>query len=762
MRFIVLVLAAMLWASSLYAQSVPNGGAITPGQVWTPTQWTNAWQSKLDANNPVLSNPTINGGTLNGVNVGSSTTTPSGAPSAMALSDVAAQTGTALDAFFVQGDTDYSAALTRACAAGSPILLAAKTYTINNFSGCAITTFTLRGIKGKSVIQRTAASGSNWFTISATNVNIDGIIFDSNKGSVSANQWGVLLNHGGQNINITNSVFKNNSGSLGSCLALLSTGPSAGGSFVIKNSEITGCTFDPLFLASVSNGDVEGNYIHDNSTSGAFIIANGAASGTNYSTNILIRGNRFLNNTGAGLSMGSFAPPYAYGTPAATWINVIGNLFQDNSTYQVSLTNADHVSVVGNQIKQSSSGVSTTGGIDCNSRYPLIEANDLLFPAARFGIDCGGAVEPTIRNNNVNMGNGGSAIDVGGVQNGQVINNHVSLTGTGTAVIIFDMETDGSNNPFPNHTSNVAVHDNDIILSGTTALGVETLDDAGATAGALPVSIIGNRFIGINSATASQDVTYFANAPGIVVQGNTHNGVNGIAVQLNVNTDYVFETVYDYIQGDLTAGSVRAIVNSFIQTYNSGTSILWVLPTAGGSGYTAATTLSANGGCTWTGTPLISAGVIVGVRTTAVGASCSGGTAITATDSGGGSGATFSVGVAPKLPAGKMIQYRSSAGNVLQTGGGAVPIHGTANPIPVANGYYLTLQADATGAVWQVTANPSLSAFTVSGLPTCNSSYNKSTVLVTDANAPTYNGTLTGGSTSVITAICDGSNWRAH
>lgn len=64
MRFIVLVLTAMLWAPSLYAQSVPNGGSITPGQVWTPAQWMNGWQSKVDTTNGVLNSPTINGATL--------------------------------------------------------------------------------------------------------------------------------------------------------------------------------------------------------------------------------------------------------------------------------------------------------------------------------------------------------------------------------------------------------------------------------------------------------------------------------------------------------------------------------------------------------------------------------------------------------------------------------------------------------------------------------------------------------------------------
>jgi hypothetical protein len=42
---------ALLFASLVQAQSVPNGG-ITPGQVWTTPQWVNAWQAKADTANP--------------------------------------------------------------------------------------------------------------------------------------------------------------------------------------------------------------------------------------------------------------------------------------------------------------------------------------------------------------------------------------------------------------------------------------------------------------------------------------------------------------------------------------------------------------------------------------------------------------------------------------------------------------------------------------------------------------------------------------
>lgn len=83
MRFIVLVLTAMLWASALYAQSVPNGMNIIPGQVWTVPQWLNAWQSKVDltngmSRNQTLNTPILNNPTLNGATYGGSITFPGG------------------------------------------------------------------------------------------------------------------------------------------------------------------------------------------------------------------------------------------------------------------------------------------------------------------------------------------------------------------------------------------------------------------------------------------------------------------------------------------------------------------------------------------------------------------------------------------------------------------------------------------------------------------------------------------------------------
>lgn len=50
----------------------------------------------------------------------------------------------------------------------------------------------------------------------------------------------------------------------------------------------------------------------------------------------------------------------------------------------------------------------------------------------------------------------------------------------------------------------------------------------------------------------------------------------------------------------------------------------------------------------------------------------------------------------------------------------------------------------------------------VSTLPSCTSSNVGQLYVVTDALSPTYGGALTGGSSTVALALCNGSAWLAH
>lgn len=92
MRRALLAVAVLAFAvSPAFAQSIPNG-TITSGQIWTPSQWNSAWQSKMDygawsggslcgeglsgttiCSGVALSAPAITGGTANNMAIGGST-----------------------------------------------------------------------------------------------------------------------------------------------------------------------------------------------------------------------------------------------------------------------------------------------------------------------------------------------------------------------------------------------------------------------------------------------------------------------------------------------------------------------------------------------------------------------------------------------------------------------------------------------------------------------------------------------------------------
>lgn len=55
-----------------------------------------------------------------------------------------------------------------------------------------------------------------------------------------------------------------------------------------------------------------------------------------------------------------------------------------------------------------------------------------------------------------------------------------------------------------------------------------------------------------------------------------------------------------------------------------------------------------------------------------------------------------------------------------------------------------------------------LPGFTVSTLPACGAAIKGQPAYVTDATSPTYNGTLTGGGSVVVLALCNGTAWSAH
>jgi len=129
-----------------------------------------------------------------------------------------------------------------------------------------------------------------------------------------------------------------------------------------------------------------------------------------------------------------------------------------------------------------------------------------------------------------------------------------------------------------------------------------------------------------------------------------------------------------------------------------------------------------------------------------------------------------------------VIIGQNVASTTLTTGGNNVIIGTTSSCDAGSSGQNTSVHICAGSTdVFTVTAanTPSTSVSTVAGtltaaagivvpntvvgsLPTCNAGAKGQMWGVTDASSPTYNATLTGGSSTYALAVCNGTNWTAH
>lgn len=75
-------------------------------------------------------------------------------------------------------------------------------------------------------------------------------------------------------------------------------------------------------------------------------------------------------------------------------------------------------------------------------------------------------------------------------------------------------------------------------------------------------------------------------------------------------------------------------------------------------------------------------------------------------------------------------------------------------------GTWIDVSADSSGNL--VLPIVKLPPYTVSTLPACNAGNKGDLAYVTDATSPTYNGSLTGGGSVVVSVFCNGTSWTSH
>jgi hypothetical protein len=668
--------------------------------------------------------------------------------------------GAPLDSFRQIVDADDTAALSRAAAACVPVLLGPKSYAINNYSfsgtgGCD--NFTVHGVKGKSVIQRTTSAGASFMSILAKTVDVDGVTFDFNAPTVATPKWGLLLSRGGQNVSITNSAFKNLTNAAGACVALVSTGPAAGGSFTFKGNDISACAGHGALFGSVSNGVIRNNNFHDNPSFTLDILSWGTASRTNFSKDVVVSENRFTNNV-RGVRAGAWNAPYAANQiPAAAYITFRDNTFTEIGGYNLAL-NGDRMTATGNKFTRPSGMSSTGGAMNCVTTNSTISNNTVDYTGVRWGLDCGGSIDTLVSGNHISM-DSGTLINFGAAVGSTAEENYLEVNGSpvaATGIMIPSSDDDGAGNGFPFATSGIVVQHNHITVNATTATGVRIPDNAGGLAGTLPIRVVNNDFTLGAGVSSYYAIKWAGKENSVVIDGNTIDGTNSYNLGPNGSGDVVLSNVF---LGGTISGTNSKTVRAFVtndQSNYSDNSIWAAWPTSGGSGYHyATTTVTASGGCTWIGSVEVYAGVIQGVRTLTPGTNCYGAT-ITVSDSDAtpGTGAVIAVMNEPEVPLNSYINYYARFPQLLQAAG--APTKNSARamiftptiPLQLSAGSLVRLQRRFTGAHWQA-SQPSPSSFAVGSLPTCNSAALGAQIIVTG-----------GASGKRGPARCDGTNWK--
>ncbi len=605
-------------------------------------------------------------------------------------------------------------------------------------------------VPGSAVLKRIGTGGgSQTIAISASKFTCTGLTFDFNKAAVVANQWGVFLNSVGQNVAFTRCKFKDNGGALGSGVAFLNTlaANDPTGQMLIDDCEFSGFTWNAIYVGSRSNVIVRGCRVHDNSGTAIDAAAYLGGSLTNFSSDVLIVDNSVYNNA-VGIQIGGFGPPYDFTVPPCKRAIVTDNRLWDNGT-MLGLQGHE-IECSENQIFRVDAVADIGAAMFVNAMYVNVTNNRIVLSDADWGIDFGGSTGVQVAGNIIRM-TSGILINAGGTADCTVRDNQVvaDSSGGGNAYCcyILDFESDGSGRDFPTQCTNLLVEDNQFLMIGNGSRGVTVRDNAGGGSGKIPLSILQNAFVLSSGANGTFCTDVVGNTQ--IVQRNTKNGTVKQFLNPNGGLDLVFDQVTDEIVTFAGSGAtveIRSVVSGFTSANGPGESILWVNAANPGSGYTEATTLSANGstgGSGWVGSPVISNGGIIGVRTTSRGSGYTGTLTISATDSGGGSGATFTVVNLPGQLVKMLTVLSSSDLNVVRRSGGYVSISG--DPMVLGKGGNFTLSKESNTA-WRLDALE-LARLNVADVPAATAAMAKAKAWIEDS------------ATKKFLAMCDGTGW---
>jgi hypothetical protein len=657
-------------------------------------------------------------------------------------------TGTAVTAI-VPG---YAAAFARAYAGCFAVRLGPYSYPIGSNIDWPSTcpSMTIVGTPGVSTLQRDAAGAGLQSSAPASYMN--GVTVDCNEAALGTTngQYCFVFATPGQATELVDVKAENMYGDLGSCLAFIHNGSLSIDWTLLDKVEITNCNARPLYLASTNNVVGRNLWVHDDPGGGGVNVQpSGTPSSTNYSYNIDIQG-RFERD-GTGVALGGWSTPYTFTTPGVVNARVHDSQFIDNSSYDLSMQGssltADH-----NQFTVQS--VAPVAGIDCNGNDYLINDNIFDLPGAGNAADCGGTNGLDLAHNDVTMTTGGGW-NLGGVTNGTSEFNTFWLSNGAGAISAQPQEGSGVSiiTNFPNVASNIHLWRDKIIMSGSATIGVRFKNNACGTVGANPC-YISEDFVRVSGAGSGNDIILWGLGSAYVVQGNTDNGSSVTMVDPGANSLLMIDPVFDEAVGISSTTKVNGIESNYQYAYGVAGAVLFAYPLTGGSGYSAATVLNLSGtGCigTYTGVADINQGVILGVNQSNGPqlSGCTGTVTITATDSGGGTGATFAAVTVPSYPAYHRLRYSSAGNNIVNTTGfagiGAIA-NSFGTQIQTVTGVPIDLEENSTGTGWNL-VNAPIPIYAVGAQPTCNTA------------ATGEQAYLTGSASGKFNARCNGTAW---